>query len=152
MEYYICDRCGKVVDELPEEKNSHYTMSGEYLGTERLVNLDCDCGGTFEEATECQICGEAIKKDGNPLCEDCVDYFSTTENALEMGQDEMTEISINGFLASVFKDSEIYEILLKEFENMPENLKKKYAKDYCNEDSWHFAYWLEEKHKNVNIY
>ena len=150
---YICEDCGKVLNEedLPIEEERHCTLGGEYLGTERFIG-QCSCGGEFVEAILCRVCGEEYINPEIDICKDCLSYYSTQSTALEMGDDIKEEYEINGFLASVFTPSEVHELLCREFDALPKHMKDKYIYNYCNEDTYFFAEWLEERNKNVDLH
>ena len=150
---YICEECGKLFESLPTCENAHYNMSGEFMGREELTETDCPhCGGEIVEARKCPFCGYNYIADDDDLCDDCFDVWATKENAVEMGIDDRAEIEINGFLASVFTETEIFEVLLKEFDGLPPEIKRKHILNYCGEDKYLFKEWLEEKFRNVDIH
>ena len=149
---FICQECGRVYESLPKYTNSHYTNSGEFLGNEEMTG-DCPfCNGYLVEAKQCPLCGASYIEDDADMCDNCFDYWATKENAFEMGLNEPTEIEINGFLASVFKETEILELLMREFDKLPTDIQKKYILNYCGEDKYYFKEWLEEKFRNANIH
>lgn len=103
---FICNKCGNIIEEEAYLPRCH--QREEVWGhIEEWVEMDCcPCGGTYEEAHECKICGNVCL---DSICEDCL----TFENAIDYGSDNKETVSINGFLAYEFSDKEIEEILMK---------------------------------------
>jgi RecJ-like exonuclease len=150
---YICEECGQLFESLPTCENAHYTMGGEFLGREELTETDCpNCRGEIVEAKECPFCGQTYISENEEFCDDCFDEWATRENAFEMGGEDTTEIEINGFLASVFNETEVFDILVKVFDEMPDEIKRKHILNYCGEDKYLFKEWLEEKFRNVDLH
>lgn len=104
--------------------------------------------GEEEEGSECgrycEICGKFISdgEDYSGICEDCIEENSTLYNLIRAGEEETSDVTINGFLASAFSSSEINEILEKAFCEMLTLLPQKakgIIKDYVNADKDYFA-------------
>lgn len=59
---YICDKCGKTVEELPTytERTGTY---GEEPYIETFGDAECACGGEYVEAGICKRCGEYFPED-----------------------------------------------------------------------------------------
>lgn len=142
---YICEDCGKIVAE--EDVSAHNESIGEYWGVPCFETIySCPhCGGELEEATECVVCGGWSSED-NGICDDCLDKLTTDENCLDIGEENLEKIKINGFLYSAFNEDEINNILwekLKEDQIKLDEVKVAY-RDY---DKSYFAEWVKNKWK-----
>ena len=93
---------------------------GEHFGVPAYASFSCcpECGGNFDEATQCKICGECFFEDEltEELCEICLDeakaeYHENPKACLEILKDEKKQIEINPVLAMVLKPSVIESIL-----------------------------------------
>lgn len=64
---YICDKCGTETASLPtfEEKRP--------IGYETMTDWSCFCGGEFEKAEPCEVCGKYFPEDDltNGMCSSC---------------------------------------------------------------------------------
>lgn len=80
---YICDRCGTLVDELPTCKE--YEPYGDSYVPRTVSDDYCRCGGYFDEAARCLICGEYFSCDDltNDVCQICSEEEITYETALD---------------------------------------------------------------------
>ena len=145
---FICERCGKTeYENFAISTESVYNRYGEYSHTEEIV-LQCDrCGGQLVPARLCPICGTEYIPDDEDLCDKCFENACTFENCEDMGAEATEHIDLNGFLFSVFSESEIEEILRKEFKSMPLSQQQYYIQRYCAEDTYYLESWLEEKNK-----
>ena len=70
---FICTHCGNLVEEPHVIRERH----GSPYGFEEYYAF-CSCGGEFEEAVECEECGEYVAKgdahltdDGLRICQEC---------------------------------------------------------------------------------
>lgn len=93
---------------------------GEHFGVPAYASFSCcpECGGNFDEATQCKICGEWFFEDelDDGICEMCIDegkeeYHDNVKACLEILKDEKRKIEINPVLAMVLKPSVIESIL-----------------------------------------
>lgn len=93
---------------------------GEHFGVPAYASFSCcpECGGNFDEATQCKICGEWFFEDEliEELCEICLDeakaeYHDNAKACLEILKDEKKQIEINPVLAMLLKPSVIESIL-----------------------------------------
>ncbi len=145
-----CNYCGSIIED--DELRIHREYMGECHGTPAYDTFqdNCSCGGDYEEARQCNGCGEWFLDDEltNGYCQDCLEEEMTYENAIKCGSENEESVAINGFLASCFDSSEIEEILLKTLnetkELMPSSVDE-YVKTYCKDDLYYFAEWLEEQ-------
>lgn len=144
----ICERCGMVADEseIGYSKSFLYAIDDrEYY--EKVLN-PCSCGADeWADAIECKICGShnLEKNQFYGFCNDCIDQSATPKMAIEIGQDNRSKVEISGFMAYLFKPSEIEEILLRIAKRNPKY--EEIAKKYCKEDLICFTGYLEEKCK-----
>ena len=95
---------------------------GEHFGFPAYESFACcpECGGSFDEATQCKICGEWFFDDelDDGICEECLvekkaEYRYNVKACFEVLKDETMQIEINPVLAILLKRSEIEEELLK---------------------------------------
>lgn len=93
---------------------------GEHFGVPVYASFSCcpECGGNFDEATQCKICGEWFFEDelDDGICEMCIDegkeeYHNNPKACLEILKDEKRKIEINPVLAMVLKPSVIESVL-----------------------------------------
>ena len=123
MDYFKCLNCGCCFDD--EEKCRFTEYVGECHGEKLFRNFDgCPvCGGEFDLARECEFCGciEFEENLEDDVCKNCIEdlLFSCKYNvkkcyniAEESGEKET--VKLNSFVAFMFTESEINEILLKE--------------------------------------
>lgn len=101
---YKCDKCGKVVDELPviTEKYPY----GDGYANRKVTDDDCECGGTLEEAFTCKTCDEvkicSENADSyNEVCDECLKDLSRNMDIVRKafadkdgGSDELIEYLI----------------------------------------------------------
>ena len=106
------------------------------------------CKGYFEEMHKCEICGEYFTEDelSGGVCDECIYEHSTDiELCHKLGEEAEENIKINGFIASVFTEEQINEILwnrIKEINRMV-NIS---CYDFIDSDkSWFAEKLIEEK-------
>lgn len=149
--YCKCSRCGTVVRECELETHSQRIgYYGDQPISESLYDYECSCGGGFEYATQCGVCGEYFVDDFFCLsaCEDCIDKeLSNVGNLLEQGEESKTLVEINGFLASVFSEEQINEILLNVFEGADKIKQRELAREFYESDRTAFADFMCERKK-----
>ena len=141
---YECHNCGKRFEEphIIEEKHGLDTPPYEKIGV-------CPyCKGYFEEMTQCRICGQYFTEDelSGGVCDECVYEHSTDiELCHRLGQEAEESIKLNGFIASVFSEEQINEILwnrIKEINRMV-NIS---CYDFIDSDkSWFAEQLIKEK-------
>lgn len=136
---YICDKCGELRDDfdLSTYKEAH---------GEKLTDYSCGCGGEFQDAVSCEVCGKYIKK-GRKVCDDCLEDYETVGVALEIGEESKVEVPINSFISEVLSESQINKILTKWVEeNFTDHSKA--VKDFLHYDfSWFEDYVKKEEGK-----
>lgn len=148
----ICENCGKTIleSELKTHAETHIleTSIGYTFDVEHFEE-DCECGGAFVDAEICPVCREYKVKDLCKVCDSCLEEEETVENALLMGDEYKEEVKINSFLASVFTEKEIEEILMREFKVANESFLREYTKemvkDYLYADKEVFADFVFDK-------
>lgn len=141
----ICDDCGKIVG--PEEVAIVSESRGEFWGLPCFENMRVcpHCGGSLVEVAECAVCG-GFCEEVLGLCQDCLNKLTTEETCLEIGDENLEDVRVNGFLASAFSEDEINEILLEHLRK--DVLKLDKAKlEYRDYDEYYFAEWVREKWK-----
>ena len=144
----ICNHCGETfVGKLPTYTEVHgHTSLGNTIGE---VCYDYTCPfckkGELVPATECKICGEWFDdSEKNHICESCLDKNKTLETALAIGEENETDVYINGFAKSLLGDKKINEILVEYIKaNYTTETAKKAINEYCDEDKPYFADWVE---------
>ena len=144
---YVCDCCGKAIDELSTKRQCHgYTSLGDSLDEEYVIT-SCSCGGEFVEAEECAICGQPYDdRDLYGICECCMENYETVKNAIEFGDNRRETIEVNGFICYALTNESINQILTKWCE---ENIAD-YSKDvkyYCEDDKFDFSEFCKEKYE-----
>lgn len=71
---FICDNCGKIVEDLPKTRYYHNVPGNSAVsGYIEEADDECGCGGNYFEAGECERCGDLFprKKDWQTVCEKC---------------------------------------------------------------------------------
>lgn len=151
----ICEKCGAIIreDDLIHRK---YKLS-DYRGGIYENDCRCSCGGDVNEAKQCKACGEYFNADDmhGEYCEDCLTSEMTVDNAIKCGAevDARREVSLNGFLASLFSEEEIDALLLREMERRMAKSRRNTmtainrAEWFCKEDESWFADWVERRSK-----
>lgn len=155
---FICEDCGSVMNE--DGIVHRKSWLSDYRGGTYEEYECCPCGGDVYEAEQCKLCGEYFDKGDlyNGICDDCLKEEMTVENAIKCGDevDARKEISVNGFLASVFSQEEIEKLLLEELDarivaSRTGAIKAiELAKNFCEEDIGWFADWLERREHEVS--
>lgn len=149
---FICDKCGKKVKEL-----ALYTQY-EQLGDMRVPTMEyeldtCGCGGEYKEATKCPICHEYFLEDEIGCCTECFEKNLTKENCLKAGENLY---EVNDFLAFVFSQTEIEELLEREFDKLEDSFKKHFIREYATQNSSHgedsFIRKIIERNRYDNIH
>lgn len=77
---YKCDTCGEVMEELGSYREYHDEL--DECPYEEMTDWDCVfCGGTFQGAKECPVCGEFYLEDESKhnWCQSCLDEYKTPD-------------------------------------------------------------------------
>jgi hypothetical protein len=95
----------------------------------------------------CRICGEVFAEDDmiGSVCKDCLDKSVTFGNALRYGKERKQDVELNGFLTWCYSPDEIESILLKNLQECSHEWRQRMANEYCTDDKYDFADFLEEK-------
>lgn len=104
------------------EPRNYTEKMGECFGFPAYESFSCcpECGGSFDEAKQCKICGEWFFEDelDDGICEECLaeneaEYRYNVKACFDVLKNETMQIEINPVLAMLLKKSEIEEELLK---------------------------------------
>lgn len=145
----VCNCCGKTVEEqdIKTYRQCHaYSSLGDHF-TEEIMNTRCACGGEFVKARECKVCGCWYpQEDSVEVCESCMESYETVGEALKLGEQRMTNVEVNEFIAFVLPKEQIDRILTKWVEeNFVDHSKA--VVEYCESDKSWFADYIIEKHE-----
>lgn len=145
----ICNHCGKTLEltglKTYQEVYGHTSLGNVIAQT--FVDYDCPycTKGEFVKATKCEICGEWFDNEENPfvhICDKCFEENKTLEKLLIVGEENTTDVYINGFVKTLLGDKKINDILV---EYVRRNYTDKSAYDkiteYVDEDKIYFADW-----------
>lgn len=117
---YQCHECGRSFEEPDIITETH----GMTDGSCEEIGVCPYCKGYFEEMAQCRICGEYFTEDelSGGVCDECIYEHSTDiELCHKLGEEAEETIKINGFIASIFTEEQINEILwnrIKEINRM----------------------------------
>lgn len=141
---YMCKECGGFVKD-PKETKEKYECEGKtYYVT--IVDTVCPhCGSEMVETYQCEVCGKIIPDDGDTICPECKAKIATYDNACELGDHYTKTIEINGFVASLFEDRDIEDILFDELGkhyDIEEEARKYFEAD---ETRYQDYVWLAKK-------
>lgn len=109
---YRCEICGHLFEEGEEKTYIDPSTSEEW----KVCPI---CKGDYEESVKCAMCGENFFESDlhNDLCNDCLEevkkYQTDVDFCFEVGKKDTQKVEINVFLASMFDEKEIEEILYK---------------------------------------
>ena len=141
---YKCDHCVREFEEPDIITEAHGITDGSC----EKIGVCPYCKGYFEEMHKCEICGEYFTEDelSGGVCDECIYEHSTDiELCHKLGEEAEETIKINGFIASVFTEEQINEILwnrIKEINRMV-NIS---CYDFIDSDkSWFAEKLIEEK-------
>lgn len=101
------------------------------------------CHGSFEEIKQCKICGDWYAEDDmtSDVCDECIySHENDIELCYKFGEVAKEAVSINGFIASVFTEEQIAEILMKEL-----RIAKEIGQVSCIEFIGSDKSWFAEK-------
>ena len=113
---YICKACGEVINEAEIVSKREEVAEGYYENYGVCPHCESDA---LYEAEQCERCGEWFPIDDmvEGYCQDCAEeilhsYDYDAEGIYKVTKGETEHVDINSFLASVFSDVEIEDILL----------------------------------------
>ena len=124
---YKCKNCGLIFED-NMVREYHDTHGLGYGSADNFEGCP-DCGGSFDEAHQCEICGhyyiadEMNGKDENRVCDECINkYRYDFDVCFKLSKDIKDDVEINTFLMSVFKVEEIEKILFDFLKNSGEKI------------------------------
>ena len=106
---FQCLECGRIFDD------SEFAEWVEPHG-ERMSGCPGCKSPDYEAVIECELCGEShiASEMIGEVCKDCFDsYRYDHETCFKIGKHGKTTISINSFIAEMFDENEIAEIVFK---------------------------------------
>ena len=119
---FRCLDCGHIFDE--SEIKSYFQNHAGFGDAPALEQLYCCpvCDGDFEELAKCEVCGEDFSKDELSyygVCECCKEdikskYKYRPDLCYKIVENEKSAVQINKFLAEMFTQEEIEQVLFKE--------------------------------------
>jgi hypothetical protein len=115
---YRCLDCGHLFESGEEGCSKEYR--GEHFGQDCYEKMSCCplCGGDFDEAKPCKICGFYELEEEltlNHVCNKCIDsYKYDIDSCYDIGKNENQDIELNLFLSIMFSKDDIENILLNE--------------------------------------
>ena len=139
---YQCHECDRQFEEPDIITEAHGITDGSC----EKIGVCPYCKGYFEEMAQCRICGEYFTEDelSGGVCDECV-YEKATDIEFCYNLETEETIKINGFIASVFTEEQINEILwnrIKEINRMV-NIS---CYDFIDSDkSWFAEKLIKEK-------
>lgn len=144
----ICTHCGKTYEgALPTCIEIHgYTSLGNAITESGVDTLCPDCKkGELAVASVCKVCGDYFYDENNyHVCDDCLDKSKTLDTAIAIGEENTTDVYINGFVKTLLGDKRINDILVEYVrKTYTEDTIKMRIVDYCDEDPIYFAEWVE---------
>lgn len=143
---FQCHECDSLFDEpnFIEEKHGFHTPPYERIAV-------CPyCKGYFEQMYQCEICGEWFTDEELTMgvCDECIYQHDTDyELCYRLGNEEEAKetISINGFVASVFTEGQISEILMRELRNIKDITNISCIEFIGSDKSWFAEQLIKEK-------
>lgn len=119
MSKYYCNECDEFFDE-PEHVTEEQTLDSHGPKTVDVgYNVCPHCGSEFyEEASECVICGEFPVEYSDGVCEKCLEEIAGNDKCINylLTRKESRDITVPFILDEFFIDSEIIEIMQREFD------------------------------------
>lgn len=150
---YKCLECGEIFEEYEIKKWEEYR--GDCHGTpayETMVGCP-HCGGDFEEAVRCELCGEEHLPDelNFGVCNNCIEERRyDVDMCHKIGENDTEKIELNCFLASMFNAAEIELILFNALKEA-QKTEKVDCYEFINQDkSWFAERLAEEVKKDEN--
>ena len=138
----ICLDCGTVfgIDEVERVQDYRGECWGQPAYEEELICPHCK-SSDIEDAEECEICGSWCSAeelyDNGGICTACLETYSTDKECFEACErnKETESIEINSYLAYMFSESEIEDILLEELAKSANSTNvKKLREDFIKEN------------------
>lgn len=140
---YLCENCNSVFD--IDDVIDDYDYNTNYHDTK------CPCCGSrfFEEARQCEVCGEYVVKDElvDGICESCLDDCDI-DDAVEIGEILAHDFQcVNPFLEEVLGYQAINSILKKAYNDIIMQKDFKIAKEFIKDPKYVEAstYYLKNR-------
>lgn len=142
---YKCLDCGMVFEE------AITTHEGGYPEEPTAACPYCK-SIDLEEVFHCIKCGEWFADDDmiGSICKDCLEKMLTNENAIQYGDEDRQEVTINGFMAWLYRGGEIEDILEADFRRTSPEWQRRMVKDYCMDSKYDFSEFLEGQDDDDN--
>jgi DNA-directed RNA polymerase subunit RPC12/RpoP len=134
---YECHNCGRRFEEPDIITETHGLDTPPY----EKVAVCPYCHGYFEEMYQCEICGEWFTDAEltSGVCDECIYQYDTdVELCYKLGADSKESIKINGFIASVFSEEQINEILWNRIKEISRMVNVS-CYDFIESDKQYFA-------------
>jgi hypothetical protein len=145
---YQCHECDRRFEEPDIITETH----GMTDGSCEKIGVCPYCKGYFEEMHKCRICGQYFTDDelSGGVCDECIYEHSTDiELCHRLGEEAEETIKINGFIASVFSEEQINEILWNRIKEISRIVNVS-CYDFIESDkSWLAEKLIEEKQKEI---
>ncbi len=143
---YQCHECDRRFEEPDIITEAH----GMTDGSCEKIGVCPYCKGYFEEMYQCKICGEWFTDSEltSGMCDECIYQHDTDyELCYRLGNEEEAReaISINGFVASVFTEEQISEILMRELRNIKDITNISCIEFIGSDKSWFAEQLIKEK-------
>ena len=146
-----CQKCKEIFDS--DDLKLDYTEGGyrgephwscPYCGDDQCESIGqcCRCGKYFAW-DEDQLFGTS----GSEMCKDCIEDVADVRTVIEYGNVEnrtQSEVTINGFFASIYSPEEINDVLMADFMKLPEWMQKEKTQAFVASDYNDFADWYDE--------
>lgn len=139
---YICDKCKKKYKTLKNKTKKLFPLVDFLLNDAQSEDV-CKCGGNIVPLVVCEKCGVEMISEYK-LCQKCIDEYKTFDTALDIGEEWIETININGFLASAFSTSDIEQILIETLKHVDSTTTNTKVLRYCNEDEDYFRGYVEK--------
>ena len=139
---YQCHECDRRFEEPDIVIETHGLDSPPY----EEIGVCPYCKGWFEEMHRCEICGEYFTEDEltGGVCDECV-YEKATDIEFCYNLETEETIKINGFIASVFTEEQINEILWNRIKEI-NRIVNVSCYDFIDSDkSWFAEQLIKEK-------
>lgn len=158
---YKCDDCGAVVEELDSYREYHDEL--DECPYEEMTDWDCICGGHFQEAKECPVCGGFYLEEESEYdwCQSCLDEYKTPDIIqlyIDSEEEFQREFYFNGRFerwdcSSVQAHNALMELGRKQYQEL-QKLSEEHpcikahlealVAEYVLGDIVHFYTWLSE--------
>ena len=151
-----CNKCGKVISEDDVRKCKEYIGDFDGYVAYKDTICKCECGGDFEDAKRCKICGEWLYEYEFPICDDCIEKEMTFNNAIKFGNekakscynlDEVEEV--NEFFVFLLGYKNINSILKDFIEKHKTCFDSEKAKIFCEQNYIDFMDFIDSEQNDT---